>query len=120
MVHQSYFTAFNADFGSGTKWVLQRLQHAAKAAGLDIGAGRWSPDIAAPEEEDAEERLVLTFSCGSIEFWEPFEVTDLEDAAASASVRAQLERQVKRILARVEHSVRQPEPPPALAPFFQP
>jgi hypothetical protein len=121
MVHQSYFTAFNAHSTPGTKWVETRLLHLAKEAGLEIGRCRWAPDAESPDGDDeVEERMVLTFCCGEVEFWEPFDLMDLEDSSRSERVRKHLGLQVKQIVDRVEHSVRQPEAPPVLAPTFLP
>ena len=81
----------------GARWVLNALQEAARARGLQITNCRWLED----DDSEGDDRYVLTFHSAGVENWEPFEAADLEDLSMSARVMRSIEAQLQQLLKRI-------------------
>ncbi len=97
MVYTSYFGTIGTQIGAGARWIVSQLLQAAGQQGLEIQRCSWTEE----DDDEGDERHILTFWTGGAEHWEPFDTKDLEEASDSASVQRHLERQVGQLLARL-------------------
>jgi hypothetical protein len=98
VVYTSYFGTIGTQIGSGARWIVSQLLHSAGKQGLEIHRCSWTED----DDDEGEERHILTFWAGGTEHWEPFDTRDLEDAPKSPSVRRHIEQQLSHLLGRLK------------------
>ena len=100
MVYTSYFGTIGTQIGAGARWIVSQLLSAAGEQGVEIHRCSWTEE----DEDEGEERHVLTFWAGGAEHWEPFDTRDLEDVSKNASVRRHIEHQLAQVLNRLRAS----------------